>query len=75
MDADLSTVRFVVPGSIPGMHVLYFASGLVVEYNAATGEVASARRFPREVSTDLAQTERLDREVAARRERIEGQVL
>jgi hypothetical protein len=75
MDADLSTVRFVAPGSAPGVHVLYFASGLVVEYNAATGEVVSARRFPRELSRELAETERLDREVSARRERIDGRVL
>jgi hypothetical protein len=75
MNAELSTVRFVVPGSMPGVHVLYFASGLVVEYNAATGEVVSARRFPAEVADALTDTDRRDREVAERRERIEGQVL
>jgi hypothetical protein len=75
MNAELSTVRFVVPGSMPGVHVLYFASGLVVEYNAATGELVSARRFPAEVADALTETGRRDREVAERRERIEGQVL
>ena len=75
MDADLSTVRFVVPGSLPGTHVLYFASGLVVEYNATSGDVVSARRFPRELTSGLAETARRDREVAERRERIDGQVL
>ena len=75
MNADLSTARFVVPGSMPGVHVLYFTSGLVVEYNAGTGEVVSARRFPEDVSREVADTERRDREVAERRERIEGRVL
>jgi hypothetical protein len=75
MEIDLSTVRFIIPGSIPGVHVLYFASGVVLEYNAASGEILSARRFPGTVAGELAETERRDREVAERRERIEGQVL
>ncbi|MFL5574791.1 MAG: hypothetical protein ACJ79S_02325 [Gemmatimonadaceae bacterium] len=75
MNVDLSTVRFVVTGSMPGVHVLYFASGLVLEYNAATGEIVSARRLPQDVSRELAETAQRDREVAERRERIDGQVL
>lgn len=75
MNADLSTVRFVVPGSMPGVHVLYFASGLVIEYTAATGEIVSARRFPPDVSRELAETAQRDRDVAERRERLDGQVL
>ena len=75
MNADLSAARFVVPSSTPGVHVLYFASGLVVEYNSGTGEVVSARRFPSDVGRELTETERLDRQIAERRERIDGRVL
>jgi hypothetical protein len=75
MDADLSTIRFVASGSVPGVHVLYFASGLVLEYNATTGEIVSARRLPRDVARELAETEQRDREVAERRDRLENQVL
>ena len=75
MNPDLATLRFVAPGSAPGVHVLYFATGLVLEYNGATGEIVSARRMPQDVSRDLAETEQRDREQAERRERIEGRVL
>lgn len=75
MTADLATARFVAQGSMPGVHVLYFASGLVLEYNAETGEIVSARRLPSDVTHELADTERRDREVAERRERLDGRVL
>lgn len=75
MHVDLSTARFVVHGSAPGVHVLYFASGLVLEYNATAGEVVSARRFPDDVSRELAETARRDREVAERLEHLDSRVL
>jgi len=75
MTVDLATARFVAQGSMPGVHVIYFASGLVLEYNAESGEILSARRLPTDVGRELAETERRDREVAERRERLDGRVL
>jgi hypothetical protein len=75
MNVDPSTLRFVAQGSTPGVHMLYFASGLILEYTAATGEIVSARRLPPDVARELAETAQRDRDVAERRERLENQVL